>query len=480
MFEDLYNSKNISEYLEINRDFIFSFTNASYSQLSKEKDSIDSVVLDRYNEIRKLDFTKTANRSFLFLLYDLCERLELHSAMQLLWHLFVSNRIETGSRFLAANLFSFNVAEAPQYLNRFDEICNKLTVALENEEDNDKKILSTFANYYLVVLGIHETWIEQLKIKILENLSKYHFLASAFISDLLSYDTKIYLECKGKIETLKDKLFDRIGNAAKFIPVSNTSELSNIEVGNYANEISRISDITFEKLRQIAIKNTSYDSKLDDRGVAQLSTEQEMFIYLKNYGKMHKAKLDCCFSEFPFDEIGGNVNVIDWGCGQGLATFVFKEFLNNSSINLNIEKITLIEPSLVCIKRAFLHIRLLFNNNIETVCKEFNEINANDLSSSADNIRIHLFSNVLDLDEDFFSQQKLINLIKQSQCGRNYFICVSPYITDYKRYRLENFVSAFSDSNDFKEILSIDSRKGDWDNTNWSRVLRVFKSNITC
>jgi hypothetical protein len=81
-----------------------------------------------------------------------------------------------------------------------------------------------------------------------------------------------------------------------------------------------------------------------------------MYTYINKLGPMHKAKLDCCFDFFPFTNITNAVEIIDWGCGQALATVVLNDYLNEKNINhLNVDKIILIEPSELTLKRAALH-----------------------------------------------------------------------------------------------------------------------------
>jgi len=87
-------------------------------------------------------------------------------------------------------------------------------------------------------------------------------------------------------------------------------------------------------------------------------------------------------------------------------------------------------------------------------------------------MRIHLFSNILDMD--VFSLQQLIELIKDNFSGENYFLCVSPYITDLKTARIDSFVNAFSSNDGFEELFKINSKSDDWIN-GWTRVVRVFK-----
>lgn len=139
--------------------------------------------------------------------------------------------------------------------------------------------------------------------------------------------------------------------------------------------------------------------------------------------------------------------VTSWGKEnkrQGLASIILLDYLRTNSISLNISKIIAIEPSELAIKRAALHINSVNNKiQIKTICKHLDELHENNLFTDPQSIKIHLFSNILDLDDDKYSQGKLIKLIIKSQENLNYFICVSPYITDEKADRIDSFKRYF-------------------------------------
>ena len=497
MFDKLLNEANLADFIQTNSDIVFEFGNSNYDQLKNEKLNLETFILLDFANIQLLDFNKIQNRAFLFLLYDLCERLELSAGMQLLWHLLQESKINTGSRLLAANLFSFNIAEAPQYIDIFDEICSHLKFAIENEEDDDKKVLATFANYYTTVLGRQTIWIQKLKEKIIFSKDNYPFLSNNFISTLLSFDTINYEECINNIQNLKDKLFGR-----KRIEITLQKNESLIEQGQYANQIINISNITFNDIRQIAFNSVKAGLKLDNRGVSPLNTVEEMFIYLKNYGKMHFAKMMSAIENIPIEQINKNIDIIDWGCGQALATIVLMEYLNNNGINFD-PNVILIEPSEIAIKRAALHTKT-FNNNaeIKTICKYLDDISEKDIATDNKKIKIHLFSNILDIE--LFSISQLEELISNSQKGTNYFVCVSPYINDLKTDRVDSFKRYFENnySSTF-EMICEETNSGKLDdiywncnnnyndnmngrfcpyphptcgcNNKWTRVIRVFK-----
>ena len=156
---------------------------------------------------------------------------------------------------------------------------------------------------------------------------------------------------------------------------------------------------------------------------------------------------------------------------------LYLEYLQTKEINQTINQIRLIEPSEIAIKRGALHIKK-FRKNINTITinKDLDSVEHNDLTQNGSITNLHLFSNIIDID--FFSLHQLLDKIETNFKGVNYFVCVSPYITDTKTNRIDNFVTHF---NKFEttNIKRIDNQKGQWNgNGDWTRVLRIFKSNI--
>ena len=210
------------------------------------------------------------------------------------------------------------------------------------------------------------------------------------------------------------------------------------------------------------------------RGVKVLTEPNQLLAYFNSYGKMHYAKVISALASLPDEILTSQIEIYDWGCGQGLATMCFLEYFQMQDGNVNIRSATLIEPSEIAIKRASLHVKKFKNDlTIITKNKDLDSIIPDDFNSSNETIKIHLFSNILDID--FFSMSDLVSNIKDSFNGLNYFVCVSPYVTEQKTQRLNDFVENFENT----EILSdITERKGKWKGTNWSRVIRVFKAEI--
>ncbi|GHT02475.1 hypothetical protein FACS189440_15850 [Bacteroidia bacterium] len=206
---------------------------------------------------------------------------------------------------------------------------------------------------------------------------------------------------------------------------------------------------------------------------------------------MHKVKLLSAFEALP--NIFSKVNIIDWGCGQGIASMIFLEKYGTANAN----HITLIEPSEIALKRAALHCKKSNSDvSLKTICKKLDDLEESDFNLPQSNITIHLFSNILDIDG--YSQSHLIELIEKTQSGQNYFVCASPYIDAIKTERLESFKRHFESKFDsFELLLDITNTKSPSDefwccnnsfkecscpehtengcNNKWTRVIKVLK-----
>ena len=241
-----------------------------------------------------------------------------------------------------------------------------------------------------------------------------------------------------------------------------------------ANNFNSIRQISVKKHRQINDSKVFYSLQ---RGVSILSEEKQLFAYMHSFGNMHYEKLITSFEYLPSDFFNKSTNIVDWGCGQALATMVYLEFLQSKQIEQTINEIRLIEPSEIAIKRGALHIKKFKKNvRIITINKDIDSIEHIDLIQNKSITNLHLFSNIIDID--FFSLHQLLEKIETNFKCINYFVCVSPYITDTKTNRIDNFVSHFNKF-DTISIKKIDNQKGEWiGNGDWTRVVRVFKTKI--
>lgn len=160
-------------------------------------------------------------------------------------------------------------------------------------------------------------------------------------------------------------------------------------------------------------------------GVEVLESEARLNDYLVAYGEMHMAKILSFLPSIPWNEIT-NLVIIDWGCGQGLASAVTLEYLRSNYSSIRINGVRLIEKS----RRARLRAQAIVSR-YENV-RDVNSYNWDLKALSVDGLKIpkgvtilHLFSNILDVV--CAEQNKLAEFVRAiSLKGICHLVCVGP------------------------------------------------------
>lgn len=232
------------------------------------------------------------------------------------------------------------------------------------------------------------------------------------------------------------------------------------EKTTYAYNLKYQEDLSFDKIMSYTrnLINDLPQQLVDDmyeklkRGVVQIDTEPQMLVYLYSFGKMHKAKLDCAFAHLPKDFLQQpEINIIDYGCGQAIGTMCYVDFLKEKGIIQNIRKVTLIEPSETCLKRAALHTSVFLPEaEITTVNKTFDKLLMTDIETNENIPTLHILSNVLDLD---FNLDRFALVITEHIKGYNQFVCVGPYFSySDKDERISKFCSLINGKENFSKV----------------------------
>lgn len=190
---------------------------------------------------------------------------------------------------------------------------------------------------------------------------------------------------------------------------------------------------------------SKYYNQLEN-GTAILQTAEQLNTYLASYADMHQHKLNLAFASLFLREDLSNksAEIIDWGCGQAFASCVLVDFIKNNNINLDLSKFTLIEPSALALERGLEHIDAIYQRKPKPQTFSVNEKADNCLSikgfQESGNVKIHLFSNVLDINSLDLNQ--VFKNVTSNFDGLNYFVCVSPI----NGLRLQAFYKMFSQS----------------------------------
>lgn len=484
MFEQLIvnsnNAQSLGNFISSNQLLIDDFINSSIENQRRQENLFQQFVLlnSRVQILDSLDFTKSTNRAFIAILFDYAERVNAVAAAVQLYQIIQRHNLGIGSRLEATMLYLYNIPNNQVYVDRFEEICLKLQTAINEEDDNDNRAIATFLNYYSSVVyntSPHTHFAQDIISKVNASVDTYPFLQKEDITESLSLDINqaemVYLS----IQTTIDRL---LGKQRRLIAINDVGFI--IESNTYYAQILSNCPRRFNSIRDIAISQLQEIQNSDEvfrslgRGVAILEQEEQLFSYMKSYGLMHKAKLLAAFSNFPFNEIrDNNIEIYDWSCGQGLASIVLLEYLMDNNIVLKINRVTLIEPSEIALKRASLHVKHFDSEvRIRTILKDMDSLEIADVSGIDGSVKLHLFSNILDVEA--YSMQHLIDTIKQRVRGNNYMVCVSPYISDIKTARFDSFVNGFSTMSQFDMIFQDIASRGEWTN-NWTKLIKTFK-----
>jgi hypothetical protein len=220
------------------------------------------------------------------------------------------------------------------------------------------------------------------------------------------------------------------------------------------------------------------------RGLKILKYEDQLIKYMYSYSNQHNKKLKSAFKGLP-DNFANNENIIiiDWGCGQGIGTLTYIDFLKNKlskkEIKAHLKNIHLIEPSKIAIKRASLHIyntSKYLKKRIITINKKLDDLMNSDFNVEDSKVFLHIFSNVLDMDS--FQNKNILKLILNNFNGTNFFVIASPHIGREAKKKIDSFVNLFSNNDNFHVYKQKNNKKGNWRKTTWSRIIRIFKADI--
>ncbi len=230
-------------------------------------------------------------------------------------------------------------------------------------------------------------------------------------------------------------------------------------MATYSEQISKIGNLGMQDVIGICksllpdeYKNRPYRHPELQNGVALLQSEEGLNCYIAAYGEMHMIKCRAALQNFPFDKIQGTVEIVDWGCGQGIGSMCIFEAIVEQDKSQWLNHITLIEPSDASRNRAEANLTRATNGSITIIpidrylpgAAKDTEIDGLDYSSK--NV-IHIFSNILDITS--------INLFKLAQIvacleKKHFVLCIGP--VNANAYRIEQFCSVFGEQYFFSNI----------------------------
>jgi len=451
------------------------FVNTDYSILFKNRKELKRFYLDNKNQILEIDVSHSINKDFIILLLEVFYKLHLGSQYIILFNEF-KDKIEIDKKFYIYYLY-LQTREIDDLFNLYKTILEILEELFKYEE---KEVITRYfiSFVYLFVYDYFEYNKEDVVI-LLDDIQTY-----------INYNNFDFLEID-KIEKIftiiksNNNLDEIVLKLRNFIFYK--QKICGVEYGDvseenspYSQKLKSIENIKFTDIIELnkqilfdEIGNTTELHRKLEQGIKIIDEEELLYKYLFNYNKMHKLKLYDSYEVIKKEIKNKTISVIDWGCGQALASCFLVEFIKENNLNTKIDEFLLIEPSKLALQRGILHLNLLNNyrSSIKTINKDIDCLENSDLKVK-NNIYLHLFSNILDV-ESFLLDTTFLEKISNNFKGLNYFVCVSPNINSIRNMRLDIFMKYFNDNFE-TEILSQRDNNVD----KYKRYEKVFISNI--
>lgn len=180
-------------------------------------------------------------------------------------------------------------------------------------------------------------------------------------------------------------------------------------------------------------QNLSYStfSSRTNRATNALISEKEAIFYIVAYGWQHYQSMQYLLAETidVTSDAQENIRVVDYGCGQGVATLAFMDYLAKKGMaQQSALEVHLIEPSKVSLdiaKRLIERLAKVYGMQLSIHCQQRTLDTALIPLNSKCRETFHLLSNVIDIQT---VQTTLPNLAKQmkSCTGMNFLFATCP------------------------------------------------------
>ena len=196
--------------------------------------------------------------------------------------------------------------------------------------------------------------------------------------------------------------------------------------------------------------------------------EWQLDAYLASYVDWHRGKLVRAFKLLN-EAMPRRINVIDWGCGQGLGTLFLIDHIKQHHLSCFINEVILIEPSKIALERAEFLIRLADGEiKIRTINKMIDDVTTEELKFMKLLPVYQMFSNILDIKG--IDLKHLANILYANESCFNTLICVSPFYASGNA-RIDSFF------NYFQRPLALEKRAYESDKLNlgYTYYIRIIK-----
>lgn len=239
----------------------------------------------------------------------------------------------------------------------------------------------------------------------------------------------------------------------------------------------KVWDIAYDFVRKLPSDLCNELHELLNKGLDVLDSEPLLQMYIYSFGKMHNAKLQFAFEHLQEDVIKyKEIEIVDYGCGQGLATICYHDFLLAHNSEQTVKRITLIDPSSMALSRAELLCSRFFPDaELVAINKQFDDLAKTDLILSSQRPTLHLLSNILDVES--YDLSHFSWLVKEQSAGDNEYVLVSPMQNGQRMQRLKAFASSIDKTIYFEQYL--DKRQLD-EEKDWTCAVLLCSNTIKC
>lgn len=210
-----------------------------------------------------------------------------------------------------------------------------------------------------------------------------------------------------------------------------------------------------------------------EHGAGYLNTVEQLMMYAKTYGEIHRAKLIQCYEHIPLKVWHeSKLSIIDYGAGQGLAEIVLADFMKSEMIDKEmVRDITIIEPSRINLTQSINYLSDIFGGSeLIPIQKKDIELTRDDIQPKSD-VVLNILSNVIDLEN--FNGNDIITLLNEDKEHNNILICVNPYYQENGRGRkMKEFCDKLQG---YRCVYKFQKHLDEWDE-NYSCQIQILVS----
>ncbi len=191
--------------------------------------------------------------------------------------------------------------------------------------------------------------------------------------------------------------------------------------------------VSIDNLKQISTL-LSTNSDADNTHPATDTEEQLMNKFIIDNADAVKHCMQAAYNLINAKHLTGGINIIDWNCGQGLATVSFNDFIAGKCPEASIKSVKLIEPSGLLLDRAATVVKAACHiDDIKCINRPATDVIADNLRFAGGTV-IHIFNNLLDREGLDF-KNTVTRLTANSDCANIVVGCSPCYFQGNRRIK---------------------------------------------